>query len=158
MAINREALCAALFARLQASLSTNIKTYTRTYITSDKLATLTDQPALVLNAEAEEPGNLEQGIPPTWTLHFSIVLFCRSADTTVDNETIFHPLIDLVESALEYRNGEATPQGVARHDCWNTTLGGLCRRAYISGIIEKNEGPAGDQAYVSIPVAIEVTQ
>ena len=145
MAIDRNTFRDALLARLEGSVS--VQYATTRYLTSDDLTNQSKQPALVLRVDGYEPFN-EEGCDTVWTLHFLVGLYVRNPDRSGSSDDTLNDLVDEVETALEVKVGEAGET--------QTTLGDICRRAWIDGTIEFEPGELSDQAMATVPIAIEV--
>lgn len=137
--MNREAIYAALFARLSAipGLVT----------TSRKLRHWTDvpppeQPAL-FQAQGNQTAQPQTGLPPKWLLSADVYIYVRTTGADAPGPVI-NPILDAVTDAL-------APDNPVRNTC---TLGGLVEWARIEGAIETDEGTLGDQAVAIIPINI----
>jgi len=160
MAAQREAIFAALFARLQARV-TGVKVFSRKLTSFDDVAAA-DQPAVFLVKGNEDP-TPKQGFLPLWKLHADIVVFCRNdASPDAPPSVQLNDLLTDIEAALERQPSEGpiadapfpnTPGGSS----FGTSLGGLCSHCWIAGTVEVGEGAIGDQAIAIIPIEILTT-
>jgi hypothetical protein len=141
MSVAREAVYAALFAKLSAV--PGIRTASRRLRHWADLPP-SQQPALFQVQKAEAIG-LEDGLPPRRQLSVELYLYATGSDPGVPPSSILNPLIDAIEATL----APVTP-GTTQ------TLGGLVQHAWIAGRIETDEGVLGDQAVAILPVDILV--
>jgi hypothetical protein len=146
-AFDREAIYAALYARLQSSLGATITTYSRQVLDLDEMPA-TQQPALLSLATDDDPDyGQPDGLPPRWYLGALVVIYLRAQpDEAAGPETKLNGFIKAIETALLAVPGEGVPLEYA------TTLGGLVEWCRISGKIERHPGVRGDQAAVLIPL------
>jgi hypothetical protein len=152
MALDREAIYAALFARLEAL--PGFVTVSRRWKHWDDVDR-TQQPALFLTQGNETPTQ-ERGMPPAWRLLPTIYIYARhDADPQAIPGQTMNALIRAVEGALERQPNEVEPFGGPEE--WGTTLGGLCSHCRISGTVETDEGLMGDQAVTIIPLEVLTT-
>jgi hypothetical protein len=141
MAIAREPIFAALFAKLTASAG---------YATSSrKLKHWSDvprdqQPALFL-AQGRQSVKTVRGQPSVWTLSAEVYVYVNTSGFSNPGSAL-NPLMDAIEAALAGNQGENTQ-----------TLGGLVDWCRIEGSIETDEGTLGDQAVAIIPISILVS-
>ena len=105
------------------------------------------QPALFLVAGDMVPTNDPSGVPTMWRLQAEVVLYAHSTDPDLPPSALLNPLIDAVEQALRPEI-PGTDQ----------TLGGLVKRAWISGAIETSGDRLGDQGVAFIPLELLVIQ
>lgn len=144
MAANRAGMKSALFDRLQASLPT-VKTFRRRWIDFDSLPDY-QQPAAILVTDSETPEN-RAGLPPVWTIGMELWLCAKTTSTNESPETQLDALVSAVESGLEAQPGEYP-------DTFATTLGGVCKRCWISGPVDILQGVTGGQALAIVPIEI----
>lgn len=145
--MNREAIYAALFAKLSAS--TSFKTSSRRLMHWADVPAV-EQPALFTSQKNETaaPASAVPGQPTLWTLSVDVYVYANTAgDTSKSPAEILNPLLDAVTACLAIDN-------VIKNKC---TLGGLVEHAWIEGTIETDEGVLGDQAVAIIPISILVT-
>jgi hypothetical protein len=150
MAISRETIYAALFARLQTKV-TLCKTFKRKWVAAQGIGA--DQQPALLCLEGHESPKAEPALAPIWTLEVAVVVYARTNDTDTPG-TILSNILDQIETALELQNNEGQ-----RFTNWNTTLGGLqgVQRAWIAGAVEKEDGMlTGGQGWMTLPVHILV--
>ncbi len=147
MALDREPIASALFARLQ--IATGVITAGRKLISWDALSTEA-QPALYLIQSNQTPEQT-RGLPTRWKLNFTAYLYCRNESKDEAPSIQLNRMIRAIEAALELQPNEVAlpdPSNMGIH----TTLGGLCSHVWISGTIETDEGALGDQAVAIIPI------
>jgi hypothetical protein len=151
VAVNREAIFEALATRLAAVPSiTLVSRRLRSY--EDFPAA--DQPAIFLCKEDEIPVN-QRGLPPAWRLQVSLYLLCRTPRDEPSPSSQLNRILTEIETALERQPTEwATGQQPNQEGSHQTTLGGLCQRAWISGPVTLDEGLIDEQAVARIPVEI----
>lgn len=144
--VDREAVYAALFARLQAKLGANISTYSRKALDFDEVPA-SQQPALLCLATTQTPDYPGKGtMPPRWTIRAMVVVYSRAQPDEGTPETRQLAFAKLVEDALTVVPGEAPLVGEVE-----TTLGNLTIWCRIGGPIEVFQG-AKDQGVVLIPI------
>ena len=141
MAIDREAIYAALLERFRDKVSASY--FTRRDLTSEELTSSAKQPALVLRVTGYSPENNE-GCAPIWTLGAAVILYARNSTKDGTTDAALNDLVGQVEAALELQPGEGGE--------YQTTLGGLVHRAWISGEVELLQGEVSDQAAAIVPV------
>lgn len=139
--IDREAIHAALFARLRAvpgftSASRRLKHWND--------VPHEEQPAL-FQAHRDEDARHETGKPTIWRLPFDVYVYTWTPEPEVPAATM-NPLLDAVCAALA--------PNVAQGQ--RNTLGGLVHDCRINGRIETDEGTLGSQSVCIIPVEILV--
>lgn len=157
--LDREAIFAAIFARLQGITSPAIKTCSRKLIDFDAI-TPPQQPALFLVKGDEENPKPNRSLPPTWILKADIVVFCRNdADPSAAPSTLLNQLLTAIEGAFlrQPMEGFAPGQPYAQSNEWWTSLDGLCSHCWIAGPIIVAEGGAVDQAVAVVPIEVEVS-
>lgn len=139
--MDRKTAYTALFARLQGKVPT-VKSFTRRAFSYDQMPV---QPALEVYP-TQQVALQDQGHPTTWHLQAEVVIYTRvPSDPTVSPDDELLDIISQVETALAVQPGEA---GGGQF----TTLGGACRRCWISGPVMFVAGTATDQAIAVIPV------
>lgn len=139
--INREAIFAALFAKVAASagyatIGRRLKHWND--VPKDQ------QPALFM-AQGGQTANTVRGQPTRWTLSVDVYVYART-DGAATPGSIINPLLDAIEAAL-------APNAIENAQ----TLGGLCEWCRIEGAIETDEGTLGDQAVAIVPISILVS-
>ena len=147
MPISRDAIYAALFARLQAKV-TLCKTFSRKWLEAMQIG-VEQQPAL-LCLEGHETPRDDPILPPIWTLEAAVVVYARTNDTPTPG-TVLSNILDQIEGALERQNTEG---GMPSH--FQTTLGlqGV-QRAWIAGSVDKEDGAVtGGQGWILVPIHI----
>ncbi len=161
MALNRERIFTALFARL-ASV-TDWKFSSRINMGQAE-AFAVQQPALFLlkgnEAQVQEERNV--GLPMLWKLTALVTILCRNEDPNAAPSIQLNQLIQAVEAALELQPGEKRVAGAVgpavRPGQQYTTLGGLVSLCTISGDIIVFEGMAdgtvSSQAGAHIPIEL----
>ncbi len=162
MALDREALFAALFARLQASTGPLVKLYTRRLEGWDTTPPPME-PALALIKAGERPDYPARSVGAIWTLMAHILVYARddgSNEGQIDPR--FNAILTAIEGALEMQPGEVSslvrpqfpPIGPAPAP---TTLGGLCIYCRIAGEIAVYQGVISNQGFIQIPIEIQAT-
>ena len=134
--MNREAIYAALFAKLSAIPGFNTSSRKLKHWSD---VPQSDQPALFV-VQKHETGKNTRGIPTKWSLSATVYVYANSNNSDVAPSQISNPLVDAIEAAL------------APDFTGFQTLGGLVSHAWIEGTIETSEGVLGDQEVVIIPV------
>lgn len=150
MALSTETLYAALFSRLKARV-TGAKRFTRRLIGWDQIPK-EQQPAVMVVAEYAR-ADAADGLPTTWRVGATAYVVTppdvarKDADAA---ETTLTGVVDQIIAALEADANETGP----RHypDQTETTLGGVCHRAYVSGQIEIDAGLHGEQGVARVPI------
>lgn len=140
--MNREAIYAALFAKLAAV--PGLKTSSRRLLHWSDVGQ-GDQPAL-FQAQKTETAQIVSGQATRWTLAVDVYLYVKTPPPDSPG-TVLNPLLDAIEAAL-------VPDNPIKN---TNTLGGLVHHCWIEGAIETDEGTLGDQAVAIIPVLIFTT-
>lgn len=122
MALDREAIFAALFARLQANVP-GIALFTRSPAEFTQ-APDSKHPALLLLCH-DEDAQRERGAPPVWTLTPSIHVYAKRSRVAPDIQ--LNTIETAIEAALERQPTDANLEK------WQTTLGGLVQRCWVTG-------------------------
>jgi hypothetical protein len=138
VAINTEAICAALEARLTGL--PGVRTLSR------RLRHWNDvppeqQPAVFL---VPGPASRNGSGPYAWTLTVSAYVYVRVPKATAVHATSYSAIVD----AMAARLVPANPCDV------NHTLGGLVHSARLTGPVENDEGNLGEQAVAIVPIQI----
>jgi hypothetical protein len=141
--MNREAIAAALFAKLQgvttfATASRRLKSW------ADVAAA--DQPALFLNLRTylytQRPG-----LGPVWEFNFDAYVYVKTDDNgDVAPSTVMNPILDAIDAVLQPDNAITNKQ----------TLGGLVQHCWIEGRVDTDEGVLGGQGVAIIPIVVKV--
>lgn len=151
MALDVEAIYAALFARLQSSV-TGVQTFTRRVLGYEHF-TPEKQPALVM-IQGDEDTEHRPDLPDILHLEVKIALYVRvPEDATVSPDATMNGLRRLVKDALKRPASEA-----GSGDDWATTLGGLCEACYVSGQTLYSQEVESGQAVMIIPIEILATE
>jgi glycogen debranching enzyme len=155
VALDREALMVALEARIRAGVPAFQGRVSRRFRTWGEVEA-SGQPACFVVLSDQIPGYSTVDAPPVWTVNVLIYVYARQdADPSSPQGTAITSLIDGVEAALEHQPADGGAglgyPGIGSQ----TTLGGLCRWARVSGSIETDEGSLGDQVVAVIPVEIK---
>lgn len=155
MAVDREAIMAALFTRLQGVAG--IVTSSRAYRPWDQVAA-EEQPALFL-VNGNQNAKAQRKLPTVWTLMPTIHLYVRhDADPTAAPGTALNQMLQAVAAAFERTPSEkAAAQFISDPDDPHTTLDGLVSACYINGTIETDEGMFQNQGVAIIPLEIVTT-
>jgi hypothetical protein len=150
VALNREAIFAALLARLTAGItSAGITLNTapsRSFRDVDQVAA-DAQPAVFILQAQETPQFAPQGhqMPPRWLLLPRVYAYARTnQETGAPPSSTLNPIVTAIEAALEYQSGDGAglPKGA-------TTLGKLCTYCRIASV-EYGEGLVDDPQGVVI--------
>lgn len=156
MSIGREAIFAALFARLQTIAG--VQTFSRIWTGWDTLEAI-EQPAIVL-IKGGETALQVRPFPPRWQLEAQVILLARvtEADPSVAPSTTINTLLDAVFSKLARQPDEppaADPLFAPNPDmmAW-TSLGGLCSSVRVGSDIVTDEGALGLQSVAVVPLII----
>jgi len=153
MALDREPIYAALFARLQANVP-GFVTMSRRLKTWDDISR-DEQPALYLATGDQTPVN-RLGVPPTWMLEAFVYMYFRLDEPTeMIPSAQLNAALTAIENALEAQQADFDPSlkdnpffGQRRHQ---TTLGGLVQYAWMLPALVV-EGIAQGQAAVRVPI------
>lgn len=160
MAVNREAIFAALFTRLQSI--TGLAYTSRIWRGESELGAITEQPALVLVKGDERMVSQPRGLPPRWELSAVVILVARvtEADPSIAPSTILNGLLTQLEEKLQRSPTEAagaSPIYANNPDLmYGTTLGGLCTSVQFAGDITIDEGAVSLQGLAIAPLTIIV--
>jgi hypothetical protein len=160
MALDREQLFVALFARLQTALAGTVKSFSRRWTSWDD-QNPANQPALLLLKGPEHARRDHMGTPIVWTLGAEIWVWAQDdGSAEAIPSTLLNQILTAIEAALEISPAEltaASAQYIARRDPppAGTTLGGLCIRCEIMGEVKVFEGTQGHVGVIKIPVEIE---
>jgi hypothetical protein len=159
MALNREQLFTALFARLQGALAGTVASFSRRWTSWDDVAPA-NQPALLLLKGPEQARREQLGTPIRWTLGAEIWVWAQDdGSAEAIPSTLLNTILTAIEAALEITPGELTAsnQYIARRDepPAGTTLGGLCYRCEIAGEVKIFEGTQGHVGIIKIPIEME---
>lgn len=140
-AINREAISAALFARVSAvlGLATTSRTLKHWNDVPPEL-----QPAL-FQAQRDQQISRVRGQPPMRRIPFDLYLYVRAVDDSPPS-TLLNGFLDAIEAVLAPDN-DVTGRN---------TLGGLVHDCIVDGTIETDEGTLGQQAVAIVPVLVIV--
>lgn len=150
MSMQREAIYAALFAKLSALTAGG----SPTFITAERrLRHWNDVPAeecpYLGMTQGPQAIQQQKGLPPKWTLGAKLYIYVKTnaqSDPTVVPATLLNPILDAVEAALAADDGANNA----------LTLGGLVSSVRISGQIDTSEGFLGDTEVAEIPIEIVV--
>lgn len=152
MAISREAIYAALMARMQAKVP-GIVTFSRKLVDYDQVDA-TQQPALLV-IEGDQNGMASSpSLPMKWTLGAHLILYVRTAESATPATPLLN-VLDAIEAALERQPGEGN--AFSADDQRYTTLGGLVRHARIAGAVQVQPGAEGEQGIAIVPIEMLVT-
>lgn len=152
MAVNRNEIVDALFARLAAI--PGLKTSSRRLLDFDSVDD-SQMPALFLTVGEQQSSN-QKGLPTVWRIKCNVYLYVKNTAPEGPGAQLLD-FITAVEAALEMQPGEATSPNARFANAptaQNTTLGGLASGCWISGSIESDEGALGDLAVAIIPIDI----
>lgn len=145
--INRSAIMAALFARLQtAGFTTCTRKYRDVPDVGEK-----EQPFLcLLSADKQTPEYEQEGARPKWTLSPIILIYARvpPANDPLSAGEVIDPLVDAVDAALLWAPGDG-PVSMGSP----TGLGGLVTHCRIGEVLVGEGGKSG-QAFIQITLNI----
>lgn len=150
MAVNRDSIYAALFARLQAQ--TAFKQYERRALDFTQVSA---QPALLVLEGDQDVAHASPSLPAIVKLEAFLVIYAKTTEQKTPGK-VLNDLITSIEAALERQPGEAGGTFAGSGDQQYTTLGGLVRRAWINGRVQLNPGTEGEQGIAIIPVEMLV--
>lgn len=140
--INRSAIMAALFKRLQAA--PGFKTYSRRFRDTSEVGAL-EQPALfLLSSDRQDPKYDEERVPPIWALEPMVLLYARVDDPSLSPGEVIDPLTDAIDAALQWVPGDSHPAMGSP-----TTLGALVEHCRVAEVLVGEGGKSG-QAVVQI--------
>lgn len=157
MAVDREAIFAALFTRLQTI--TGIAYFSRIWQGESELTANAKQTALIM-AKGDERVVQVRGGPPRWELEVIVIILARvnEGDPYEAASEILNPLLTKLEAVLERQPTEApSPSAVYMNNpdlMYGTTLGGLCTSVRFMGDITVEEGAILNQAVAIAPLLI----
>lgn len=137
---SREAIFAALFARVSAS--SGLRTASRTLKAFDDTAPA-EQPAL-FQTEGKQGATTVRGQPTKWTLRAELVLYVHKATCGQDDVVVaLNTEVDAIVASIDREPATGLQ-----------SLGGLVHDCRIAGDIETDEGRLGVQAVAIIPIEI----
>lgn len=149
MALATEPLYAALFSRLKARVTA--KRFLRRLLDTDQIPK--EQMPTVMVIARHAVSDAPDGLPTTWRVGAMVYVVTppdvgsKDADAA---EVTLTGVVDQVIAALEADASESGPQHYP--DQTETTLGGVCHKAYVSGQIEIYSGLHGEKGEALIPV------
>jgi hypothetical protein len=139
--VNREAIYAALFAKVAAVPGFNT-TSRRLRFHLDVAGA--DQPALFMSQYREDAQTVP-GLNTVWILRVNLFLYAMTRpDVATPPAQILNPLVDAVIATL-------APEPVSNKQ----TLGGLVQHTWVEGEIQTDEGVLGDQGIAVIPIVMK---
>lgn len=146
-ALDREALYAAIFARL--GTVAGVQTLSRTFRDLNQVRQ-EEQPAVFLTM-GDEQAQHQVGQPPRWLLTPSVYVYVRTdPETGSPPSSILNPILTSIEAALSWQAGDGSPaQGSAGR------LGGLCTYCRYVGA-EVGEGLGDGQALAIVDLEVLV--
>jgi hypothetical protein len=169
MSAYRENVMNALLALLQSRCGATFQTYSRRFVTWERLiqaltngTVVPPMPALYLYDGMGLGGGLDhwdprgRASPAVVTLHRTVVIYAtlpngdsaQGQDGATPGGSVFHPLIESVESALDYH--DSTQQNTL-------TLGGLVSHCWLEGDGMMMTGELDDirgQGMLTMPIKI----
>lgn len=151
MAIVRDTVYAALYARLKAQV-TLCRVFSRKWVDAQNADT---QPMMLVLEGNETPSD-QPPAHPVWTLHAVVIVYVRTNELDAPGAAL-SAIIDQVESALEMQAGDSfTTMFTEVHS--NLGVQGV-QRAFISGEVSKEDGSLTQgQGLIEIPISIIVSQ
>lgn len=135
MALDREAIAAAIVARVQAACPI-IPFVTRSPVEFATQQATMQPVALVLCGE--DKAQREQRKPPVWTLTVQVNVCAKNQTSPASPDTQLNALALQVEAAFERQATEATA------DKWQTTLGGLVERCWVTDVLRRQGQDEGE--------------
>ena len=155
MAVDREAIFAAFFTRMQAGLS-GVRYFTRVFPGWSQLSKMDKQPAAILTKGDERPVQ-RPNMPPKWELDaFLIVCATVANDPSVAPSTLLNQWTEQIDALFQRQPGEVpSPEAMFMPNpdmMYTTTLGGLCTSVRINGTIDVEEGVVGEQSVLVVPI------
>jgi hypothetical protein len=160
MALDREPIFQALFAKLQAI--PGVVTCSRTWKHWDDVRP-EEQPAIFL-APGNEECSPQRNSPTMWRLLPTVhIYFRRDGDPAAAPSIALHGLLMSVEAALERTAAERAQIGAMFLDTdvdapgQATTLNGLVGHCWINGTVETDEGLLQNQGVAIVPLEIVTT-
>lgn len=166
MAVNREAIFAALFARLAGLADPALaggllfRYATRIYEGWDETAP-SQKPALQLRKGPETP-TPRRGLPSLWTLSAGVIVYATADDAReVPASTQLNQLLTAIEGALERKPTDGPIAGAIFPNnpdlVFGTTLGGLCYSCQIVPSVEVFEAGIDQDLLAIVPLEILTT-
>jgi hypothetical protein len=153
MAVDREAVYAALAARLQAKVRHLLAGDVRRRIPGFSSLTDADQPCLCVIADTSTCA-LDGPLPAVWTLRALVILYARSgASPSSSAEPTLNAIVRAIEEALERQPDETSIAPGQRDQHW-TTLGGTVIWARPGGSVEYDAGHIEEQAIAAFSVEL----
>lgn len=146
-ALDRDAIMAALFQRLQDRMAGSVKDFTRRLTSYHNTPLL---PALVL-LSARHNATTDPGMPPIWRMSAEVMIYLETLEADQSPETRLNALVNELEAALERQPDE--PRTVWGGDEHGTSLGGLVSSCVVTSV-ELDQGVEGGQAEAVITIAI----
>lgn len=145
MAIDREAIHAALFARLSGIAALTASSFkARRYVSWDQIPKV-NQPAMLVCAHTGTASR-QSARPTIWTMLAELIFYVADPnDKTLTVETSIHTILTQVEAALQRQAGEFQPDD----DDPGTSLGGLVWRCFIRDYAI-HHAPEGEQSALSM--------
>jgi hypothetical protein len=145
MALDREAIASALFARLKAQVSA-AKTFTRK---DDDPRSFPSElhPVLILRCAGEDPEQAP-GRPAKVPLHYVVKVYARNLDSEASPDTQLNQVLQQVDAALERQSDEAPWPNEPFH----TTLGGLVQHAWLGAPVDFYQGEHSNEAMLVLAV------
>lgn len=139
--IGREAIAAALFAKLQnAAKFVTVSRRLKHWV--DVAAA--DQPALFVT-QRDEDIKTTPGLNPVSLIMADVYVYANTAgDKLLSPSTILNPLMDAIVTSL-------APEVMSNKQ----TLGGLVQHCWIEGKVQTDEGVLGDQGVLIIPIVMK---
>jgi hypothetical protein len=162
MALNREAIFAALFQRIEGVSA--FKFTSRVFQSWDDTPP-SASPAVFMVKGPERSNVRIQGAPPLLELTATVVIYAQNGiDPETPASTILNDVLDALDVALERTPiegpapGAMFPANAGGGGQWGTTLGGLVYGCQIEGSTEVFEGVISGWAQAIVPIQILVTK
>ncbi|KWN78318.1 hypothetical protein [Burkholderia ubonensis] len=147
MSIQREPIYAALFALVQAAVTSYAVTIARRFQLASQVPPV-EQPAVFQVEKSERIQHERRGLPKKYWLSVDLVVYVQAGDSASVPSQLMNQILDAIDAALEPSPGD--PMNVQ-------TLGGLVEHAWIEGEVLIVEGTLQDQSVAIVPVQVYVT-
>ena len=144
--MNRESAYAALFARIQGI--GGWQSSSRDFFSFEE--SVRPQPAFCFLVHTQIPENTPN-LPACWRLPVEIYVYHTFNNPSLFRSTVLNGYIQAIEDALRLQSGERQMGRDAQ-----TTLGGACQRAWISGPVQLYTGIPEAQAVAIVPVDVTI--
>jgi len=148
-ALDREAIVAALFDRLQARCP-DIRAWSRRWVPPDT-AVRRVQPFGVLVCDSQTPTNAV-GLPVLWEIGLQLVVYVTTTQEDETPDAKLNLIIQQVEDALVLGTEEDPDLEAGDERFW--AFAGALVRCWISGVVEMVPGELTGQGVAVIPLSV----